>query len=337
MKDILNERYKIKVDRFIKAFGYDAIIYRNIIYCIVPIPYVEQEELYEIKHLSDYMIQKGDIRVGSILPTTDGNLSTTIHDEEVVLIRIPVYSHRITNTVGYELARFHNRGRSFPYRVNKVNRIGQWKFLWERRLDQMELFWKEKVKQHPQNRFESLFVEAFPYYIGLTENAIQYLVDTEMDETPSAIDSATICHHRFSEMAWDKESFTKLPTDWVFDHCTRDLAEFIRDQYASGETRQNGQILHFMKEYERVSPLSPFSWRLLYARLLFPLHFFECIEGYYMTESENKKEIQLQRLDSMLKHSSDHERFLATFLSNVGVERKRLTIPNISWLQNKNI
>lgn len=333
MKDILFEQYKLKVDRPVKAFGYEAIIYRNIVYCIVPIPNLEQEELYELKHLSDYMIQKGDIRVGSLLPTTDGKLSTTINDEEIVIIRCPVYSHRITNSLGYELARFHKRGRSFPYQVKKVIRIGQWKFLWEKRLDQMELFWKEKVKKHPENRFETLFVEAFPYYIGLTENAIQYLVDTEMDETPSAIDSATICHHRFTEISWDKESFTKLPTEWVFDHYTRDLAEFVRDQYASGERGQNGQISHFLKEYERISPLSNFSWRLLYARLLFPLHFFECIEGYYMTESETKKEKQLQRLESMLNHSGDHERFLSTFLSSVGVDEKRLTIPNIDWLQ----
>ncbi|MEH7225859.1 spore coat protein YutH [Bacillus sp. JJ1566] len=333
MKDILFEQYKLKMDRLVKAFGYEAFIYRNIVYCIVPIPNLEQEELFEIKHLSDYMIQKGDIRVGSIYPTTEGKLSTTINDEEVVIIRCPVYSHRISNTVGNELARFHKRGRSFPYQVNKVNRIGQWKYLWEKRLDQMELFWKEKVKQHPKNRFETLFVEAFPYYIGLTENAIQYLVDTELDEVPTPIDSATICHHRFTQRSWDRESFTKLPTEWVFDHYTRDLAEFIRDQYAGGETGKNGQIMHFLKEYERVNPLSPFSWRLLYARLLFPLHFFECIEGYYMTESENKKEKQLQRLEAILNHSSDHERFLATFLPSVGIDEKRLTIPNIGWLQ----
>src|SRR5690606_15321400 len=138
---------------------------------------------------------------------------------------------------------------------------------------------------------------------------------------------------RFTELSWDNASFTKLPIEWVFDHYTRDLAEFIRDQYASGEKGQNGQIVHFLKEYERLSPLSPFSWRLLYARLLFPLHFIECIEGYYMTGSEHKKEQQLKRLEVMLNHSSDHEHFLATFLSSVGVDEKRLTIPNIGWLK----
>ncbi|WP_010676424.1 spore coat putative kinase YutH [Bacillus timonensis] len=333
MKEVLFKEYKLKVDRSIKAFGYEAFIYRNIVYCIVPIPNLEHEELNEIKYLSDYMVQKGDIRVGSILPTTDGKLSANINDEEVAIIRCPVYNHRVSNSLGYELARFHKRGRSFPYRVNKLNRIGQWKYLWEKRVDQMELFWKEKVKQHPETRFETLFVEAFPYYIGLTENAIQYLVDTEMDVQPTAIDSATICHHRFTEVSWDGDSYTKLPTEWVFDHYSRDLAEYIRDQYVGGDYRPNGKITQFLREYEQVSPLSTFSWRLLYARLLFPVHFFECIEGYYMTESENQKENQLQKLESILSQSSKHERLLATFFSSVGINEKRLTIPNINWLQ----
>lgn len=334
MNEALYEKYKLKVDRYMHVFGYEAILYRNIVYCIVPIPNLEQEELFEMKHLSDYMIQKGDIRVGSILPTTDGKLSTNIDNKEIVIIRCPAYSYRMPHSIGYELARFHKRGRSFPYQINKVNRIGQWKYLWEKRVDQMELFWKEKVKQHPDNRFETLFIEAFPYYLGLTENAIQYLVDTEMDETPTTIDSATICHHRFTQQTWHQDSYTKLPTDWVFDHYTRDLAEFIRSLYVSGDTRQSGLIAHFLQEYQQVSPLSTFSWRLLYARLLFPLHFFECIEGYYMSKSDQEREKQSQQLESILTHSSDHERFLASFLSIVGIDEKRLKIPSIDWLQN---
>ncbi|WP_449537437.1 spore coat putative kinase YutH [Ferdinandcohnia sp. Marseille-Q9671] len=331
MRDTLFEQYKIRAERQVQAFGHEAIIYRNILYCIVPISDLEQEELYEIKQLSDYMIHKGDVRVGSIVPTTDGKLTTMVNEQEVAIIRFPLFSHRITNSLGYELARFHKRGRSFPYQVNNLKRIGHWKHLWEKRLDQMELFWKEKVKQHPDNYFEKLFVDAFPYYIGLTENAVQYLVDTELDVVPSPVDSATVCHHRFTNTSWDKDTFTKLPTDWVFDHHTRDLAEFIREQFLNGDSRD--QITSFMSEYERVTPLSLFSWRILYARLMFPVHFFECIEGYYMTESARKKEIQLKKLESILKESDKNEKFLASFFSTLGVNQKRVIIPNISWLQ----
>ncbi|MFT4412951.1 spore coat putative kinase YutH [Fredinandcohnia humi] len=332
MKKFLFDHYNLKIDRTVSLFGYQGIIYRNILYCIVPVANWEPEEIFEIKQMSDYMIQRGDIRVGSILPTTSGQLTCRLDQLDVVLVRCPVHSSRGHEQIGKELARFHKRGRSFPYQVSKVSRIGQWKYLWEQRVDQMELFWKEKVKSHPETRFEEMFIEAFPYYIGLTENAIQYLVDTELDEYPAPIDSATICHHRYTELTWDKQYFVKFPTDWVYDHFTRDLAEYIRDQYINGENQINDQIIRFMEEYERGNPLSPFSWRLLYARLLFPLHFFECVEGYYVTDSVEKKQKLEQRLASILKHSSENERFLASFFQNIGVDKRRAKVPGINWL-----
>ncbi|MCH1625538.1 spore coat putative kinase YutH [Ferdinandcohnia quinoae] len=332
MKEALYENYNLRIDKTINFFGFEGFFYRNILYCIVPNSNLELEEIFELKQMSDYLIQNGDIRVASILPTTSGQLISTINEQNSIVVRCPVHDRRTSESIGKELARFHKKGRSFPYRVTRLSRIGQWKYLWEKRLDQMEMFWKEKVRQHPENSFERLFVEAFPYYIGLTENAIQYLVDTELDEYPAPIDSATICHHRFTEMTWDKNYFFKLPTDWVYDHYTRDIAEYIRDQHSIGETKINNQIYHFMNDYERVSPLSPFSWRLLYARLLFPLHFFECIEGYYLVSSEEKMKREEQRLTTIINDSSDHERFLSNFFNQVGVQKRKLNLPDVSWL-----
>lgn len=332
MKETLLENYNLKIDRTISLFGYTGIISRNILYCIVPISYLEPEELMEIHQMSNYLIQRGDSRVASILQTTSGQLSCTLENETIMVVRCPVHGKRGNDLEGKELARFHKRGRSFPYPLSKVNRIGQWKFLWEKRLDQMELFWKEKVKQHPDNQFEEMFVEAFPYYIGLTENAIQYLVDTELDEYPLPTDSATICHHRFTEVTWDRNYFIKFPNDWVYDHFTRDIAEYIRDHYINGDGKKNDKTIQFIEEYERVSPLSTFSWRLLYARLLFPLHFFECVEGYYLADSESKKQRIEQQLASILHSSRDNEQFLATFFKRVGVGKRRIKVPEINWL-----
>lgn len=332
MKEALFQNYNLKIDRTINFLDFEGFYSRNILYCIVPITNWEQEEILELKQMSEFLIQSGDIRVASILPTTNGQFISSINDHNVIIIRCPVFTRRTSESIGRELARFHKKGRSFPYKVMKMNRIGQWKYLWEKRLDQMEMFWKEKVRQHPENSFEKVFVEAFPYYIGLTENAIQYLVDTELDEYPTPIDSATICHHRFTEMSWNANYFIKIPTDWVYDHYTRDIAEFIRDQHTLGERSINNQMSTFLNDYERVSPLSPFSWRLLYARLLFPLHFFECIEGYYLAPTEEKMKREEQRLQAIVKHSGDYERFLATFFNSLGIEQRNINLPHINWL-----
>ena len=83
----------------------------------------------------------------------------------------------------------------------------------------------------PLERFEKKFIESFPYYLGLTENAIQYLVDTELDDEPKECDSGTVCHQRFSRMTWPHEQPLRLPVDWVFDHPTRDIAEYLRETF----------------------------------------------------------------------------------------------------------
>ena len=49
----------------------------------------------------------------------------------------------------------------------------------------MEKVWNGLLFQTPEDEFQRMFIDSFPYYIGLTENAIQYLVDTEIDDEPN--------------------------------------------------------------------------------------------------------------------------------------------------------
>ncbi len=69
------------------------------------------------------------------------------------------------------------RGAFFPEEIEQLSRIGEWKALWEKRLDQLEKFWQSQVMNHPTDVFDQLFIESFPYYLGVAENAIQYVVD----------------------------------------------------------------------------------------------------------------------------------------------------------------
>ena len=64
---------------------------------------------------------------------------------------------------------------------------------------------------HPTDVFDQLFIESFPYYLGVAENAIQYVVDTEMDDTPQLTDAATICQERFTPLLWHQTKRLKLP------------------------------------------------------------------------------------------------------------------------------
>ena len=136
----------------------------------------------------------------------------------------------------------------------------------------MEKVWNGKLYIEPENEFDVLFIETFPYYMGLAENAIQYLTDTEIDDKPTQVDHGTLCHERFTHSVWKGPYFVKNPFEWVFDHASRDLAEWIRERYFANIQTSQPDIKSFLTDYRSLATLSPFSWRLLYARLLFPLH-----------------------------------------------------------------
>ncbi|MCA1031627.1 spore coat protein YutH [Bacillus timonensis] len=333
-KRVLKEKWGINCDTTTIIGKYEAFLYRNILYIIVPVEQMEQDELLELKQLSDFMIQKGDYTVASMMQTKTGTFTDDLNGQQVLLLRYPyLQMARPSVSIGKSLAKFHEKGRTFPYQVTKCKRIGEWKYLWERRLDQMEMFWQEKMKQKPSAYFERLFVESFPYYIGLTENAIQYIVDTELDDDPGMIDAATICYHRFTPTTWEEMNHIKLPNEWVFDHCSRDLSEFIRYSYFNvnrNDLSEAGKLLH---DYEQVKPLTTFSKRLLFARLLFPLHYFELIEGYYLVQNEEKQRPYEEKLEECLNSSNAYEHFLSNLQPLLGEQRvSKKNIPKVDWL-----
>ncbi|MFP3360225.1 hypothetical protein R0K17_23205, partial [Planococcus sp. SIMBA_143] len=65
--------------------------------------------------------------------------------------------------------------------------------------------------------------------------------------------------------------------DFVFDHPVRDLAEYTRGMLLSDAPSE--EIVQFLHDYQSERPLSIFSWRLLYARLLYPVHFFDHVDS----------------------------------------------------------
>ena len=67
-------------------------------------------------------------------------------------------------------------------------------------------------------------------------------------------------------------------------------------------------------------------------RLLFPLHYVECIEDYYSSTSEEQKLMLSERLEKYLQQSSEHEKFLNQFFQLLEVPKHKHSIPVVDWL-----
>ncbi|WP_445492333.1 spore coat putative kinase YutH [Niallia sp. 03133] len=334
IRQILISKYGIEVNDEMRLGDYEACVDKDKLYTLVPIAQKKVEELAELERLSEHLLSRGDRQVGTFLQSKDGDTKVEVEKQSYCVIVNENVSSFTFKQIGRKLGKFHYRGRTVPFNVENISRIGQWKGLWEKRIDQIEAFWNTMLYKQPESEFDRMFLESFPYYMGMAENAIQYLVDTELDDEPDAVDSGTICHNRFVKETWMGNYYMKNPFDWVFDHCGRDLAEWSRERYFRNIKTYHRDVKKFFADYQTIMPLSSFSWRLVYARLMFPLHYVECIEDFYSAVHEEDRLFLEDRMKKYLSHSKESEQFLREFFENVEVPVRKMKIPTVDWLTN---
>lgn len=263
------------------------------------------DELYERYKMAVHMHNKGIPNI--LVPLkNDSNDIRTWHEGNVYVLLMKTNRTQELE-VGKLLADFHLKGRSFLDVSNETNRFGNWMELWERRLEQVETLWQEKCFNRPQNDFEKLFVGCFPYYLGLAENALSYLNDLENGAQHRNIDFATICFGKFTP---EKLLFGKNPFDWVYDHPMRDVAEYIRSSFFENPLTYVGETKRFLKDYFGELPITTKSAKLLVARLLLPLNFFETVETYFTARSDQVRNSMLEKLEREVKLSSSYQKLI---------------------------
>ena len=330
-QSLLNQ-FGIEPEQMITIGGYNGVYSKGIVYIMVPIADREQNELMELHKLSNHLYTYGDQTIARFKANKNQSYIGTFKDEPFVVLYNEHLRSINTSKMGRRLAEFHYRGKQFNEKVETISRIGQWKDLWEKRLDQMEKVWEQKLFSEPEDEFDRLFIESFPYFMGLAENAIQYLADTELDDDPQAEDAGTVCYQRFSRYLWEGDVCIKNPFDWVFDHAGRDITEWVREHaQLHYRTYENG-IRSFFQEYQSLIPLSSFSWRLIFARLTFPLHYLEVVEDYYLSNTEHNKKLSEDRLNTLINRTGDYEELISRFYELAGAPVRTLNLPRLGWI-----
>lgn len=332
LQDVIYEKYGLIMERQETAGPYRRFFSGKALYTIIPLGEIDEVELLERLKLSQFMQMQGDQYVSTFVMSNERTYLCEDNDTIFILLGNPVLEEPRPVKMGSKLARFHDRGRFFSEPLEIVNRIGKWKELWESRLDTLENIWREKLHSHPSNEFEKMFVDSFPYYLALGENAIQYLVDSEIDDQPSNIDAGTVTHERFYTDTWTGEFLLKNPFDWVFDHHSRDISEWMREHYLRYPHTYQPSMVQFLQEYQLYHPLSSFSWRLLYARMLFPVNYLEMVENYLGKGKQEDKHRGEETMEKYLQQIHHHEEFLRHFYDMHQVPIGRLRIPKVDWL-----
>lgn len=299
----------------------------------------------EMMAFTNYLRSVGDSSVLEPITTVRKQKSGLIDGQEVYVCLLPDNFQneqtRLNHTAekGAHLATIHYYGKQMPYEKRGYEFFGQWHKLWETRLEQLEGWYQQILYETPQSYVDEAFLFSYPYYMGLTENAIQYVVDAMMDDPGREYEKPTICHRRFNDRTWlvlsENGDIVKRPTEFVYDHPCRDLAEWIREHRLGESVSSWEEIGEFLKGYEEYDQLTTYSWRLLYARLLFPLHYFEAIEHYYRSQIREAKEEAAQAFFHLLEQENRNEQFLKEFAEGVLASKGAVPsnqIPPIEWL-----
>ncbi|WP_082393722.1 spore coat putative kinase YutH [Bacillus sp. JCM 19034] len=322
--------------------GYDGFYSNNHAYLLLPKDECLISES-EMLSFTNYLRSIGDLSVLEPLLTKNNNRIALVDGQEVYVAPLPneqsASQIRINSEEerGMHLSQLHSYGKRVPYQ-KKYDFFGQWPKIWEQRLEQLESWYQQVLFEGPQSDVDQAFLFTYPYFMGLTENAIQYAVDATIDELSRDQEMPTIVHRHFAEHTWmivsQDGAIVKRPTEWLYDHPCRDIAEWMRDQRLRNDQFPWEKASQLLNGYEQVDLLSTYSRRLLYARLLFPRHYFEAIEFYYSAQVKEDRIRRGQQFMKLLMNEANNETFLRDFSTYYLHSRAKslVNVPTLEWL-----
>lgn len=319
----LISEYAIDVKKKTILYDKEAYLDESYVYFIIPLH--SKEMIYmEQAALSYYLYENNYFHIAYPIPTIQGNWFISDGKEKYMVLKVAQTNHHNFTSHGYQLAELHRLGSIYKYEPQKISSYGKWKQLWIDKLTMFESYIHQEAKKHPHAYYQYV-MDILPYIIGISENAIQYIAESEIDTRFHDADQGTITFQRYqgnlnAPIIW--------ASDLVYDHPTRDLAEYIRFKYLLNGDGDKEEIIIFMEDYQKGKTLSIFSWRQLYARLIFPIHLFDCLEkglsgGINESFSELKELVMKQPF---------YEEKLRELFHLFQVDYKRLEIPMLQWL-----
>lgn len=325
MENLLVNDYAIQIREKITIDGKEG--FKDAEYIYFTILARNKEAIHmEQAVLAYYLTENGYTYTALPIQNIKGQWFTVKEEGTYIVVKVKQLQENPPDTHGRLLAGFHQMHTAYSYEPEAVSSYGQWKQLWIDKLSVFESRVIQEAKQRENNRYYRLLMDVLPYVIGISENAIQYMQETLEDDRYHEADQGTITFRRYnnnviSPVIW--------PDDLVYDHPVRDIAEFVRTRLFTSDEQSKAEIAAFLHEYQTVRPLSVFSWRLLYARLLFPIPIFDLLERsfYLQHDAEHYRE-----MDDLLEKQAVYEQNLASFFHTVNVNHEALDIPVLHWL-----
>ena len=221
------------------------------------------EELDDIYKLDSYLIQI--LPVHKIILNINNEIITKINDNNYLLLQLYIDNKVDLNKI-IELNNIN-----IPDYFSKLRR-DNWSLLWTNKIDYLEYQLSQIGRKYPIIR------DSFNYYIGLAENAIILVNNTDKRNIVLGLS-----HRRISSNFFDLYN----PLNIVIDIRIRDICEYFK--YCFFDNIDISRELELFLNYNN---LDINEGKLFLARMLFPTYYFDLYEKVInneIDESEIKK------------------------------------------------
>ena len=238
-----------------------------------------------------------------------GKLITNIYETNYILLKPigDIYEE-------YDIKNIINLNNRLILTPNKSNLYrNSWPKLWSDKIDYFE------YQIHELGKDKELILDSFSYYIGLGENAISYVNNTNTKYQKTSLDRITLSHRRIKYPNYKLNYLN--PLSFIFDLEVRDIAEYIKSAFFEGEN-----ALSYLKEALKINRFTIYSLELLYARLIYPSYYFDIYENIMSNKEEEEKLIPI------IEKADEYVDFLRDAYYEIN---KYAPIEGISWILDK--
>ena len=309
MKELLKANYNIsnEIDIVENNF-YCSFLFGEKKYYFVPY-YRSEDDLKDLLTLNEELIAK-NIPTSKFLLNKFNQFITFDENKKYILFETDLNiskEYNVLDMIKFSEQLIVNNKKSVLYR-------NSWGDLWSSKIDYFEY----QVAQLGKDK--SIILKSFSYYVGLAENAIAYVNNTNKNYQRSVYENITLQRKRIIFPNVQLNYFN--PLNYVIDIEVRDIASYFKSLFFNSYEDLWIEVHSYLKRKR----LSIYGYQLLYARLLYPSYYFDVYEKV-MDDTLSEEE-----LVKIINRASDYEVFLRDIYFAI---LKYASIEPIDWIVNK--
>ncbi|PTM57693.1 phosphotransferase [Desmospora activa] len=301
----------------------------------------EEKRWQLVEELAKHIQAAGEVQIPIPQKTRQGQRTFAGFKRSYVLLPWIEGEHRPWDQRGWmrvaeHLARFHLASKGFvpSTTLRGLNHAGEWKKIWSRMQQQVEMFKLAADLGEEYAAVDRLWIRQCAFAEGMLETALRYLDKTGGDELVAETRrTGEACHLNIhgKNVLWQGENPCFI--DWncvVLDVRTRDLARYLLHAFA--RTGGMEAVTASLRAYQEYSPLKEEEYGLIYAQLLFPHRLMRSLHDIYQ-----ERKVPAYLAKGHLSASIDQEETKLQLLRQFPTTIKQefgVTIPEVDWLKN---